>query len=375
MQKLKFPVLFFALTIFFSTSHYAQRDPYLLPFSRTSIWNMPIHHDAVYKNAGIGVPAQAGMTADEDYLILTPDAPLTPVYTNNAAWHRDRDRCPKEGPEIFRAPIPDDFVINSENWLGLTPNSGLAVLMPDGVTIKQTQPFARCEAGSYGTSRYTFADVNIYDEGIHGAHGGSGMSAIGGTIRLGELVPGSIIRHAMKINVYAAKYLHFDEETGGRRWPAPAADSYAARVYGSEGSPEYECRMGALLAIRPDLDLRSLNFETGNDGPAMILARAFQDYGAYIVDDTAWDVVALCTEFSPRGRVIDEFYQQWGYHFEAGTDTPFGRDMAKIITRLHVVTNNLPGNTGGGPVTDLVNRRAPAACDFGIPGSGEVCPD
>jgi hypothetical protein len=351
-----------------------QRDPYLWPFDRTSIWNMPIHNDAEYKHAGIGIPSAAGLTADEDYLVLNPESPLTPVYVNNAAWHRDRDRCPREGPELFSAPIPADFVINRENWLGLTPNAGLAVLMPDGITIKQTQPFARCEEGSYGASRYIFPDVNIYGDGIRGAHGGSGLSVIGGTIRLGELVPGGVIRHAMKINIYAAKYLYYDEDTGGHRWPAPVADSYAARVYGTKGNPEYECRMGALLALRPDLDLSSLGFETGNSGPAMIIARALQDYGAYIADDTAWDVVALCTEFSPAGRVIDEFYKAWGFHFETGVDTPFGRDMAKIITRLSVVTSNAPGNTGGGPVSDFANRRAPAACEFGEPGSGNLCP-
>ena len=373
MRKIQIPLLFFFLSSIISSGLNAQRDPYLWPFAQNSIWNLPIHNDAIYKDAGIGVPSQAGLTADEDYLILTPEAPLTPIYTNNAGWHRDRDRCPMEGPEIFKAPIPDDYVINSENWLGLTPNSGLAVLMPDGVTIKQTQPFARCEAGGYGTSRYTFADVNIYEDGIRGAHGGSGMSAIGGTIRLGELVPGGVIRHAMKINVYAAKYLYYDEETGGHRWPAPVADSYADRVYGTKGTPEYECRMGALLALQPDLDLESLNFETGDDGPAMILATAFQNYGAYIVDDTAWDVVALCTEFSPTGRVIDEFHQAWGYGFETAPSTPFGRDMAKIITRLHVVTNNAADQPGGGPASDLLNRRAPVACDFGTPGSGLRC--
>jgi hypothetical protein len=345
---------------------YCQRDALLWPFAVNSVWNMPLHHDAVYKSANIAIPSN-GFGADEDYIVLTPDAPKTPVYMNNAAWDRTKDRCPKEGKLLFSAPIPEDFVISRDNWLGLTPNSGLAVLMPDGVSIRQTQPFARCEAGGYGTSKYVWnEDVNIFGDGIIGAHGGSGMSVIGGSLRLGELVPGGVIRHVMKINVYAARYLYYDEETAGKRWPAPAADSYAARVYGTMGDPVYECRMGALLALKPDLDLESLDFETGNNGPAMILAVAFQNYGAYIVDDTAWDVVDLCTEFSPRGRVIDEFHDAWGFPFRTGTDSPFGRDLAKIITRLHVVTNNAPGNTGGGPADDFINRRAPAAPDFGM---------
>ncbi len=36
-------------------------------------------------------------------------------------------------------------------------------------------------------------------DGTYGAHGGSSLSAIGGTIRLGELLPGNVIRHTLKV--------------------------------------------------------------------------------------------------------------------------------------------------------------------------------
>lgn len=366
-------LLWLFIMVTFVPNLFGQRDPYKWPFAKTSIWNMPIHNSAQYTHAKIGIPTSAGLKVDEDYIVLTPNAPLTPTYYNSAGWTSGKDRCISEGALLFNAPIPASFVINKSNWLGNTPNSGLAVLMPDGETIKQTQPFARCTAGGDAASKYAFADQNIYGDGILGAHGGSGMSAIGGTIRLGELVPGGVIRHAFKINIFASKYLYYDAATGGKRWPAPVADGYAKDVYGKTGTPEFECRMGALLALKPDLDLTSLNFETGNDGPAMILAKAFQNYGAYIVDDPYWDIVAIPTEFSPEGRVIDEFKNAWGYPLETGTNTPLGRDMAKIITRLHVITNNTASTIGGGSTSDLINRRAEAACDFGTPGSGLMC--
>jgi uncharacterized protein YjdB len=72
--------------------------------------------------------------------------------------------------------------------------------------------------------------------------------------------------------------------------------------------------------------------------------------------------------------VIDEFEKAWGYPLESAVNTPLGRDIAKIITRLHVVTNNTEATIGGGPTFDLVNRRAAPACEFGIPGSGLTCP-
>ena len=350
--------------------HAQHRDPLKWPFDKTSIWNLPIHHNAVYVPAGIGPVAQ-GTLVDEDYIVLTPNAPVVNIYENNAGWDRSKDRCLEEGGVILQAPIPDNFVISRSTWLGDTPNAGLAVLMPDGRTIKQTQPFARCTAGGNGTSKYIFPDVDLYGDGIRGAHGGSGMSAVGGTIRLGELVPGSVIRHALKVNIYAAKYLSYNATHKGFRWPAVQSDGYAAEVY--RGTVE-ATRMGALLALPPSVDINAMGLETE---PGRIIARAMQDYGAYIVDDPAWDVMAFITEFSPQGRVIDEFQSVWGMPMEVGgpsSTNAWTRDVARIITGAHVVDNNGPGNVGGGPTTDFVNRRAPVAPDFASARTLKVMP-
>jgi hypothetical protein len=287
------------------------RDPLKWPFARTSIWNMPIHQNAQYVPAGIGAPLQ-GTLVDEDYIVLTPEAPSVTIYENYAGWDRSKDRCLVEGGQLMQAPIPDNFVISRSTWLGDTPNAGLAVLMPDGRTIKQTQPFARCTPGGDGTSQYNFPDVDLYGDGIRGAHGGSGMSAIGGAIRLGELVPGSVIRHVLKVNIYAAKYLSYNATHKGFRWPATQADGYAANVYG--GTVE-ATRMGALLALPPSVNIEAMGLETE---PGRIIARAMQDYGAYIVDDPYWDIAAFITEYSPQGRVIDEFESVWGMPMEVG---------------------------------------------------------
>lgn len=104
--------------------------------------------------------------------------------------------------------------------------------------------------------------------------------------------------------------------------------------------------MGALLALPPWMDIGKMKFETE---PARILAQAFQDYGAYVVDDTAWDVYAIITEWGPSGRVKDEFKEAWGFEFDpASRDTPWARDMDRIFTNLHVVVNNGPDRIGGG---------------------------
>ena len=46
---------------------------------------------------------------------------------------------------------------------------------------------------------YNFGDTDLRGDGIRGSHGGSAMSALGGSIRLGELTRGEPIRHAIDL--------------------------------------------------------------------------------------------------------------------------------------------------------------------------------
>src|SRR5437870_11839388 len=64
----------------------AGRVATLWPFSRDSIWNLPIGANAVYVPANIKKPTAAGMTTDVVVLILTPNAPPTNVSYIGDAW-------------------------------------------------------------------------------------------------------------------------------------------------------------------------------------------------------------------------------------------------------------------------------------------------
>ncbi len=330
------------------------RDPLKWPFSQTSIWNMPVGADAKYVHAKIEKAMAAGMTIDEDYIVMMPDAPLMDIARNFAGWNRDKNRCAVEGKVLFSAPVPQSWIVSPETWDGITPNAGLAVLMPDKRTIKQTQPFAHCTAGQPGTSQYMFEDEDIYSDGIYGSHGGSGLSAIGGTLRLGELTPNSgPIRHALKVNIFGKKNIYYDAGTKGYRWPAKRADGYAANNYYKDRKSEIvkACRMGALLALPAKMKLDSMGFETT---PARILAEAFKNFGAYLVDDTAWDVYAIITEWSPEGRFDEDFKKNWGFSMKASSkNTPWARDMDRIFLNLQVVDNNSATTVGGGGKTRM----------------------
>ena len=357
------PILFLSIPILFLLLTYSprigtdqpalaqeSRDPLTWPFDAASIWNMPIGSDAVYVPAEIAQSTQRGMTVDGDILILEPDAPLTPMYENFVAWNSSSEgaRCGSQGELLDMLPIPADFVLGQPE--GTTENNAAAILMPDGRTLKQNQPFTRCAAGGHATSLYEYEDVDIYGMGLEGAHGGSGLSSIGGTIRLGELVPGGQIRHALKINLYSGKNYYFNSENEvdgqpGFRWPARWADNVAAQTY--QGTNPV-LQMGALLAIHRDVDLpnNELALETE---PARMLAQALQDYGGYVVDDAAWNVYAIATEVSPNGTVTDEFEAAWGFALDiAEKDTPWGRDMDRIFGNLYVIDNNGPDAVGGG---------------------------
>src|SRR5438132_10118948 len=93
------------------------RDPLLWPFSRDSIWNLPIGASAVYVPANVQQATQRGMTTDPDVIILTPNATMTAVYYNSDGWSGG-SRCATQGNVLFNAPIPGNFVVQ-----GAGPNN------------------------------------------------------------------------------------------------------------------------------------------------------------------------------------------------------------------------------------------------------------
>jgi Ricin-type beta-trefoil lectin domain/GDSL-like Lipase/Acylhydrolase family len=334
--------------VLFSTNSKAQNFPInrnvlRWPFSADSIWNMPIGSKAIYVPANLVPPTNWG--TDEDLVIMTPNAPLTDVFFTDISWQAEARvkgaRCQKKGDLLTKLPIPSNFVFFPPE--GTTPNAALAALLPDGKTIYQGQPFSRCYAGNYATMTYPKNSADIYSKGIYGAHGGSGLSSLGGTIRVGELKPGSVIRHALKLIIYGVPNIAFNNDgTRGYRWPASNADGYANST--SYGGKNRALEMGALLALRPDFNLSSLK-----TAPAKIVAQALIDYGAYVVDDSFWDMAGVAVEIGPDGNVLDEFQSSYGFSMiTSNKSSDWHRDMTTMFSNLHVIDNNSESSVGGG---------------------------
>lgn len=157
------------------------RDPLKWPFVSTSPWNMPIGTGASFAASGLHFTTTPNATeywydmpqTDSERIILTPGAPLTDVYINTTGWSGG-DRCVQQGALFFQAPIPAAYVVpNSTN------NNGAAILMADGKTITQTQPFTRCAGYSHATSLQVPWSISAWqydiktEDGRLGAHGGS----------------------------------------------------------------------------------------------------------------------------------------------------------------------------------------------------------
>ncbi|NOK59348.1 MAG: hypothetical protein GFH27_549283n192 [Chloroflexi bacterium AL-W] len=333
------------------------RDPWLWPFAQDSIWNTPIGSDAVYAPANFEPNATLG--GDNVYLLKLDRAhPARPVYGHNS-WGPGRCTGSNLG---FDWHIPNDFIIpdaGEGNPDGLTPNNPFAFLLPDGNTVFEAQVLARCEPDGpvYVPSWLAVGDNpetarrDIYGDGIDGqstryggfGHGASGMSALGGTIRKGELTSDTPIRHPIKLTMWAKKYLYYDENdtTPGYRWPATGADNYAgdpnnpSRYQGS--NPDIE--MGTLLAIPPDVSAESLGLQTDS---AKKLFAAMQDYGVYIVEDSAWDNALLVWE-----KGVEAELNAIGIN-PSSKDDSFFQDVNTLFQSLHAVTNNGPDTIGGG---------------------------
>jgi hypothetical protein len=349
------------------------RDPRVWPFSRSSIWNTPLGGNAVYVPAKL--EAAAHFAFDQDLYFESPaNAPWRALHPP-AAWER---RCGAASPDNQRGELrlgDDVFVADSTAAPFQTPNNAAAILQPDGRTLVQLEPMTRCTRGAeiYG---YRTTDQDLYGDGLWGGHLGSGLSSIGGALRHGELIGPGRVRHALKLKLWAKKYLTFDpaSATPGFRWPAIRADSGAGdktqfNAYGTMepalSNPVRGLVMGSLLAIPPNVSLEGLGIPRTLKLYPVIekLFHALQDYGGYIDDNTGWDAHYFGAEYG----VNEEIQNVYGEPLENGAAATL-EAINKLFTALALVSNNSPASVGGGglprvaPAPDFA--RAPSALPY-----------
>ena len=339
------------------------RDAVTWPYAANSVWNTPLGSGAVFSPAnlftgapGSGKEAPFDMMSDDDYMITTSlSDPLVPWH-NQGHWGGPDTYaayCTVTGPLVANLHIPAALNIST-----FGNNNAAAILQPDGRTLFFMQPLYVCGPGAPVLALELSRDSNTSDIrglGTLGGHGGSNLNAIGGTIRKGELLPGAPpMAHALKFEFFANLY-YFRPPDGNRsrcfHWPATACDGYmsdcASQPRLCYNGTDALLTPGALLAV-PAAAASALNASL-RTAPARALLHALKNYGAYLVDDTAWNSTSICTEHG----VADEFQAAYGFPYRvtantAGAGAEWYADQLALFRALSIVTNNAPETPGGG---------------------------
>lgn len=319
------------------------------PFSPFSIWKFPIGPQANLVPSGIGVPGAMG--GDVTYVVqVKPTDPVRQVYLNRDYW--SGNRCTPSEPTDISVRLPDNLFIRDAEGQD-TPNSPLVLVQPDG-SLREFNAAARCLHDAAGRQPnepgYTGAvDFNLYavpaymprgpetieGGGEQGGRGATGLSALGGTIRAGELFGPEPIRHALAVNLWGAKLLYHGADRPGYRWPAWRADEYAPGTYGGSNPALV---MGSLLTIPKSVTPESLGIVTP---VGRKIFKALQDYGGYVVEDSYYDAV----DFGIDAWAAWEYASRTGARF--GTDAA-GNEVRRAMAATMIVDNNAPGHVGGG---------------------------
>lgn len=254
-------------------------------------WRQRIPTNAWYEPANLD---SAGVLFDLNYNVITSNSdPLTDVYLPASWEHR------AGGTKwLEKIQFPASFVLpdaSSNN----TPNNPLCTVNKD---TKQSQCFNSAARPEADTPLYAYHS---------GSHGGSGLS--GGDIT-GAALRRQRIKHAIGILIWARKFLSF--QNGGFTAPAVRADNYANdETYGGQNE---NLVMGSHLALKPDDTPEKLGVSCPTLFPVI---QALKQYGAYVVDDAAWDVFYLSTDVEAA-----EMLQ------------PCRDDLLKIYRALQIVT-------------------------------------
>lgn len=307
------------------------------PYAADSIWYQEISPSAVMQPAnfdGVTLPTIVDIYREDEILVYDVEGDMLPLNENGAGWSM-AGRCDEGVYTGHDLRIPADFFI--EDTYPNVPNNSAAVINDAETTVRQFQPFTRCSSADAWVTMFSGAeyleDDYVTGDGVRGSHGGSGLSAFGGCLRLGDIVDYNDTAadwgHAIKVLLDVSC---LSPTNDGFRSPAVRADG---DMSGYAGTVQ-ELRMGSLLALSSDFNVAGLNTPTGQQ-----LANTLIKYGAYVVDSgtrgSNW--VGICTEHSPYG----DFVTNWEAFFEAtwesnSGDAGWGDDVVAIFAEMMVVS-------------------------------------
>ena len=228
--------LYFSFLLLLSRSAFSSsscRDPLIAPFDNVTIWNTPLGSQAVFSPLNLfrSVVPKDGVFSDDDYFIITSNEDPLIDWFNQGHWNSTPDCLQFPwSPLVGRVHWPENLTITKGG------NNALALLQPDGDSLIFTQPAYRCNSSAplLSLENKGHGKGSLRGNGNWGGHGGSSLNAIGGSLRLGELLPSSALpgpSHVLKLQLWAKQY-YYGSAFGANwstcyHWPALDCDGYA----------------------------------------------------------------------------------------------------------------------------------------------------
>jgi hypothetical protein len=276
------------------------RDPALHPFASSSPWNTAIGTAAQFEPAH-GVRSTALRTVKP---VINRELWSIPVRNARAAdplvtLEAVRNKV------TYRIRIPADTVTTGGT------DGHVTIVSPDGVTAYDTYKLVKVNATLWRAQVVTVVDLRT--SGIAAGVRAAATPGLAGLIRAHE-VRDKHIPHALAIAVPNSVLKN------GPVWPAKRQDTDGAASYAGT------VPMGALFAIPPSVDVGAMPLSP--EGKA--LARALQDYGAYVVDRAG--TAALYCELD----------------CDAAATTRMNAAWKTLYPHLRAVTNSSATTVGGG---------------------------
>ena len=192
--------------------------------------------------------------------------------------------------------------------------------------------------------------MSVLSDGIYGCHGGSGLSSIGGTIRMNELTTNltnyKTMKHALKLEFFAHDYYYGGYDYPCYHWPAIQCDSYqhnnSSRLVYDGKNPYFT--PGSLLAIPTNNNTLNILQNKLITPPGKKIYWTLMNYGGYVVDDSAENDGTICVE----DGVMEQFQQIFNQSFIAHPGSTFYNDLLLAFQNLKIVKNNGENSIGGG---------------------------
>lgn len=243
------------------------------PFQSNSFWNTTIESKPVIDQDSESMIETLFDGLSDNKIFINLDEWTIPLYYVDHSIPTQTVTCVHCGPDFSTTlHIPEDAQSD--------PSSDGLLAIVDVVSKRSYELYQaqKNEDGSWqATSGFSFDLTGTGTQTISATSTsarGAGVSITGGLIRRDEIVQG-YIPHALA--------MAFD-------YPKSGVFVYPASATDGRSTEEYAIPEGAHLQLNPNLDLDSL----GLSRTGKIIAKALQEYGAYVVDNS--DGIALYAE-------------------------------------------------------------------------------